>query len=225
MIIGPPDSLLALQHHTRPHGEVYTFTDSHAVEALDEITRRRPQVVALERLFAATSRGAALINRIKADPTLGSTEIRIVSPDTGQTRVSPRMPSEAAAPPVPAVVVPAQAVASAPPAPALDQRGTRRAPRVRARKGVEVLVDGNPAALVDLSAVGAQVVSATALRPNQRVRMTLPDAAHPVRFNGTIAWAAFELPKTPPSPVYRAGIQFTDADPHAVVAFAEKIKQ
>ncbi len=223
MIIGPPDSLPALQEQTQPHGDVYTFSDSHAIEALDEITRRRPQVVAVERLFAATSRGAALINRIKADPTLDETEIRIIAPDTGQTRISPRVPVEPATPTTAAPVAQVPATAAVPP---LDQRGTRRAARVRARKGIEVLVDGNPAALVDLSAVGAQVVSATVLRPNQRVRMTLPDTGRPVRFNATIAWAAFELPKTPPSPVYRAGIQFAaDADPRAVTAFADKIKQ
>jgi hypothetical protein len=35
--------------------------------------------VALERVFAATPRGAALINRISADPTLRQLEIRFVS--------------------------------------------------------------------------------------------------------------------------------------------------
>ena len=55
----------------------------------------------------------------------------------------------------------------------LDQRGTRRAPRVRMREGIEVLVDGNTASLVDLSTVGAQVVCTSVLKPNQRVRVTL----------------------------------------------------
>ena len=36
-------------------------------------------------------------------------------------------------------------------------------------------VDGNPAALVDLSTVGAQVVSPTVLKPNQRVRVSFGD--------------------------------------------------
>ena len=36
-------------------------------------------------------------------------------------------------------------------------------------------VDGNPAALIDLSTVGAQVVSATVLKPNQRVRVIMGD--------------------------------------------------
>jgi hypothetical protein len=35
-------------------------------------------------------------------------------------------------------------------------------------KGIEVTIDGNPAALINLSVVGAQVVSPTILKPNQR---------------------------------------------------------
>ena len=38
-------------------------------------------------------------------------------------------------------------------------RGTRRAQRVKIVDGVEVLIDGSPATLIDLSVVGAQVVS------------------------------------------------------------------
>ena len=49
-------------------GELLTFSDADALSALQTIVTRRPQVVALERMFAVTPRGAALINRIKADP-------------------------------------------------------------------------------------------------------------------------------------------------------------
>ena len=53
---------------------------------------------------------------------------------------------------------PAAAVVSAEPPPRpLDWHGTRRATRVRVRSGVEIQLDGNPAQVVDLSQVGAQV--------------------------------------------------------------------
>ena len=60
-------------------------------------------------------------------------------------------------------------MAAAPPVAAttpLDQTGTRRAVRFRIRSRVNVLVDGNNASLVNLSTVGAQVVSPTVLKPN-----------------------------------------------------------
>ena len=53
-------------------GELLAFTDTDALRALEVISRRRPRLVALERTFAATPRGAALINRIKADPALSA---------------------------------------------------------------------------------------------------------------------------------------------------------
>ena len=84
---------------------------------------------------------------------------------------------------------------------------------------VEVLIDGNPATLINISVVGAQVTSPSLLRPNQRVRMSLVDTARPIRFNGIVAWATFEMPKE--GPRYRAGISFYDAAPDAVTRFIE----
>ena len=197
------------------------FADADALRALDAISRTRPELVVLDRLFAATSRGAALINRIKADPSLGACEIRVVSHDSDYSRVSPRRPAEGA--PAPAAVAVAEAPAPAPPAP-LDQRGTRRAPRFKMRETIEVTVDGNPAVLVDVSVIGAQVVSQSILKPNQRVRMSLPQTPRPIRFSAGVAWAAFEMPKGKPAPQYRAGVEFFDADTDAIGQFIEARK-
>ena len=194
-----------------------TFAAQEALRALEVITRKRPNVVALEQTFAATTRGAALINRIKADPKLSTCEIRVVAHDSEYARV----PASAAAP-----AADGSAVAVAAPAPAaapLDQRGTRRAPRVRIVEGVEVAIDGNVATLVDLSVIGAQVVSPTILKPNQRVRMSMGDVNKPLRFSAGVAWASFELAKT--GPRYRAGLEFFDADADAVRQFCEVKKR
>jgi hypothetical protein len=47
-------------------------------------------VVTLEQLFAATPRGAALIHRIKADPSLVQSEIRVVVHDDAGVQASAR---------------------------------------------------------------------------------------------------------------------------------------
>jgi hypothetical protein len=181
-------------------GEVLTFTDTDALLALQTIMQRRPQLVALERLFAVTPRGAALINRIKADPGLRQAEIRVVSHNSDYTRVVPR---------------PAPATA------ALDQRGTRRAPRFKIAENVEVLLDGKAGLLLDLSSVGAQVLSRVSVKPNQRIAMALLDEASNVRFNASVAWTSFEMPSSG-APRFRAGMNFEDADPAAVDAFCER---
>ena len=46
---------------------------------------------------------------------------------------------------------------------ALDESGTRRAPRFMIADKVEVLIDGNAATLVEMSICGAHVVSPTIL--------------------------------------------------------------
>ena len=218
VLIAAPEHLQILKAR-EDLANAQAFPDAEALRALDVITRQRPDVVALEKMFASTSRGSALINRIKADPSLSEWEIRIVSHDSEPSRSSSRQTQAAVEAAVAVVEAPPAAAAKGP----LDQRGTRRAPRFTIVDGVEVSIDGNPARLQDLSLVGAMVVSPTILRPNQRVRMSLPDTNRPVRFSGGVAWASFEMPKG--GPRYRAGIEFFDADPDALHKFIETTKK
>jgi hypothetical protein len=208
-------------------GELLTFADTEPIQALQAILDKRPRLVVLERLFAATPRGAALINRIKTDPTLAHAEVRVMS-HTGDYTRQVAKPSVVEAPTAAASGAGAQpasgAVATEEPPRRLDWHGTRRAPRHRVRSGLEIQLDGNPASVVDLSIVGAQVLSNTILRPNQKVRVSIPNDDFVMRFRGAVAWAKFELPKPTAAPRYRAGVEFTDADASAVAAFCNKNK-
>jgi hypothetical protein len=127
------------------------------------------------------------------------------APPAVATAAGPRADAPAAAPAI---------------APLLDQTGTRRAPRFKMDDAAGLLLDGNTAKLVDLSTVGAQVLSSSVLKPNQRVRIALTDKQGAVKLSGSVAWALFEIP-----PRYRAGIAFVDADPAAVGTFCERHKQ
>lgn len=214
VLIAPPDALPSLQERLDPSAEIQAFTDGDAIEALDFIIRTKPALVAMQDEFADTSRGQALINRIKDDPTLRSSEVRVMARDAAQSRVAVKRGKNGGA-----------AVAVDERNPVLDQRGTRRASRMRIKDGVEVSVDGNPAALVDLSAVGAQVISPTVLKPNQRVRVTMGDGKGQVKCAGVIAWAAFEMPRGLPTR-YRAGIDLgVTSEGHGVETFAKKHKK
>ena len=149
------------------------------------------------------------------------------------TRVVKQATVEAPAPaPSPSLAVgrdtPAHAssavTAEAEPPRQLDWHGTRRAPRYRIRQGVEIQLDGNPAQVIDLSVIGAQVISPTILRPNQRVRVSVPTDDFMMRFRGSIAWAKFELPKPTEPPRYRAGVEFVDADAAAMGDYCTRHK-
>ena len=218
-------------------GELLTFADTEPIQALQTILEQRPRLIVLERLFAATPRGAALINRIKTDPQVSQAEIRVMSHTGDYTRVVSRgtgtlaepaaIETAAIVPPTSLAVETAEEVASVATAEQprqLDWHGTRRAPRFRIRENVEIQLDGNPAHLVDLSVMGAQVLSATILRPNQRVRISVPTDEFVMRFRGAVAWAKFELPRPTEPPRYRAGVEFSDADPSAMDDYCGKNK-
>jgi hypothetical protein len=172
VLIAPAEHLGGLQEQRGLKG-ARTFVDTEAHLALDVIRSDRPQIIALEKEFAASRRGVALLNRIKGDPALASTEVRIVY--------------------------------------------SRRAPRFKVVAEMQVIIDGNPAQVIDLSMIGAQVLSSSSLRPNQRVRMSLED--HGLRFNAAVAWATFELPTE--GPRYRAGISFHDANSDVLTRLLE----
>ena len=166
VVIGSAALLEDLRRHIQDEGDILTFTDRETLIALEVISARRPRAVTLERLFAATSRGAALINRVKADPLLSQTEIRVVSHDGTYSRVSPR---RVAAAPKPVRVGEPQAAevdVAAPPIPApVDFPGTRRAPRFESPKEPRA-VDGSAATLVDLKM--ARRSSRSPLKPQHR---------------------------------------------------------
>jgi len=210
ILIAAPEHLPMLKAR-EDLGETIAFADADVLQALEAITSLRPPVVALEQTFAQTSRGAALINRIKADPTLSSCDIRFVSHE-GDLEI----------PPVPAATEANLAHSST--LPSVDFQGTRKAERFRIVDGVEVQIEGSSAQLVDLSTAGAQVVSPTILKPNQRVRLSLAAASGMTRLKGLVSWASFELPQG--TPRYRAGIEFFGVhDPASIVSFIESNKR
>jgi len=229
VVIAATNLMPALQERLADEGELLAFADTEPIQALQAIQEQRPSLIVLERLFAATPRGAALINRIKTDPQLSNAEVRVMSHTGDYTRqvAKPNKVEPPAPEPANTATASATSVAVAPAEPAtrpLDWHGTRRATRYKVRPGVEIQVDGNPASVVDLSVVGVQVVSSTILRPNQKVRISIPNEDFVMRFRGAIAWAKFELPKPNDSPRYRAGVDFADADATALDEFVLKIK-
>ncbi len=203
VLVAPLERVAGLVARLDAGAELLTFADTDALDALATITERHPSVIVIERFFAATPRGAALINRIKNDATLSGVEIRVLSDDNDHVRTIATAPPRAGADDGPVSG-----------APSLDYHGTRRAARFTLRAGVDIKVDGDPATVIDMSSIGAQVVLGRALRPYQRVRVSLETASAAVRCRAAIAWCRFELrPGKDSGGFYRAGVEFeSDAD-------------
>lgn len=205
VLIAAPDLIPALRDRLGSDAHVVTFGDSEPLRAMRAILTVRPATVVLERLFAASPRGAALMARIKSDPSLEQVEIRILSHDSAYERVSPRRRADR------------PATSAARPVRPLDA-GTRRAPRFEMKESTRAAVDGKGAQLVNLSVIGAQLVVPGTLKPKHGVTVTL-GARKSFDTAGTIVWARVELSRK--GPTSRIGIEFVEPDWQALTAFIE----
>ena len=204
------------------------FTSGNLGSALESIRAYRPKVVAIDALFAQTPPGAAFVDRVEKLAIAGS-DIRFVVQLEGRWVTAPRSGPGAvdlSAPPVPTVAAPPVGAAPAPPVVAAPDRAvvaaqmaavnTRRAPRFLVRDPLNAVVESGNAGLVDISVLGAQIVSQPALRPNQKIKISLPDTDDMLHVTAHVAWSTFERLKLVSGAQYRAGIEFTDAAQQAL---------
>ena len=106
----------------------------------------------------------------------------------------------------------------------LDMRPGSHVPSRQVRRAVmkneiEVTLEGSSSVLVDLSTLGAQVLSPVAVRPKRVVRLTLPSENGELVLKGRVVWAKFEQATNMTEARYRAGVKFTEADAGAVESF------
>jgi hypothetical protein len=187
----------ALAGQLRPDSGIAVFADSDSLRALDAILDARPKIVALDPTFADTARGAALVARLKGDARLSGIDLRVLIEDEDKR---PLMLADADVTPEQALVETSRP---------LDRAGTRAAVRFRMDRRA-VLVNGERSHLIDLSVSGAQVMLSARVRPDEPVRLVLPDETGEKRWSGTVVWSV----AVPAAGTihYRAGVQITKPD-------------
>jgi chemotaxis protein histidine kinase CheA len=92
----------------------------------------------------------------------------------------------------------------------------RQARRLKVQKGIDVTLDGAESSLVDLSSIGAQILSPLAMPPNRLVKMTLRTKDASLACKGRVIWARFEQPRGTAAARYRVGVKFTDIEEKAL---------
>jgi len=95
----------------------------------------------------------------------------------------------------------------------------RQAPRVKSRDGLDLTVDGAQSALVDVSSMGAQILSPVAMKPNRTLRMLLRAGEQALACKARVIWARFEQPRGAVAARYRVGVKFTEVEEGAVDDF------
>ena len=206
----PMVSTWRAQLNAQPNAKV--FSEADFLIALEIIISERPGVIALDPLFAATARGAALVARVKADPRLRESEVRTLVRDNadqlGEPGSADRQDRTAS-------------MLSQP----LDSCGTRRAPRFDMEAEVDARVNGTAGCLVNLSVTGAQMLLPMRVRPGEGIRLTLVDDSSDLRLAGTLAWVSLEIAARATAQRYRFGVEFRDAEEQLLEKFCLRHRQ
>ena len=188
-------------------GRVVHFTNFDLSSALEAIKRDEPRMVAIDALLVQTQQGLGLIKRVQSLAKAGCAIRLIVGGNRAWTTTEHDAHPPTVEAPIGASATPGR---SAGVAAAKTGTNTRRAPRFPMLDSLNAAVEGGQASLVNISVLGAQLVSQRVLRPGQRVKVALPDQDEMLRFTAHVAWSTFQQTKQG-SIGYRAGIAFTDA--------------
>jgi hypothetical protein len=199
VVITRPEHVVAMRKRLLIEGSTVEVYADDSLKVMDFILERPPKTLAVHQTFAASSRGATLVARLKSESTLSGVEVRVLIEDEDRF---PLLLSEMNFSPEKALHE-----ASRP----LDRAGTRQAARYAMHRRA-IFVNGQEGHLIDLSISGAQVEAPSRLKPAQVVRMILPDASGELRSQGTVAWS-IAVPAGG-TIQYRAGIEFIN--PNAV---------
>lgn len=204
IVIARSEQAVGLRKRLGNDPSVALFTDCESLKALEVILSGPPKILALDRSFVATARAAALVARVKAEPRLVATDVRVLAEDEANLPVllSSRAPGLETA-----------LVRSSYP---LDYCGTRRAPRFNTRE-VNIAINGEGGHLINLSCIGAQLMATLRLRPEEAIRLSLLDPQSELRMTGVVAWSVAEAQNG--MVCYRAGIEFVDPDSMTLEAF------
>jgi len=196
-------------------GRVTWFTSGNLFAAHASIQMHHPKVIAVEAVFAETPSGQEFLERIERLAIRGSA-IQLVVRTQGKWATTPyagqlataesQAVAAAGSTERPVAVDPRLAVAAQ-----TKGANTRRASRFRILESLNAVVENGQATLVNISTLGAQVVSQPALKPTQKVKIMLPDTDEMIHLTAHVAWARFEQPQPGTAPHYRAGMEFTDA--------------
>jgi hypothetical protein len=207
IVIADVTRMAAIRSGLPLSGRVVQFTNFDLSSALEAIKRDEPTMVAIDAFLVQTQQGLGLIKRVESLAKAGCAIRLIVGGKRAWTITEPDAQPPIAEAPIGASATPGRsAVVDA----AKTGANTRRAPRFPMLDSLNAAVEGGQASLVNISVLGAQVVSQPVLRPGQTVKIALPDQHEMLRLTAHVAWSTFQQTKQG-TMVYRAGVAFTDA--------------
>lgn len=241
VVVAESSRMASIRQGIRFPGKVMHFTPGSVGSAMEAVRNYKPRTVAIDAVFGQTPMGVAFMDRIDALGISGSSIKFIVEHEgrwiTASRRGStppapsdmPALKRERASEGAPDIEAPSPELVAAV-ATSVDDAAssispvssTRRAPRFPMQGAVNAIVENGRASLIDMSALGAQLVSVPALRPNQRIMVSLQDSDVSLNVIAQVAWSSFERPSKEVEPYYRAGIEFTGPTRDALEEYRQR---
>jgi len=215
VVVADAGQTLAIRAGLSLSGRVTCFTATNLFAAHENIQMHHPKLIVVEAVFAQTPPGQEFLARIESLGIRGSAIELVVraqgkwatTPYSGQQVTAASQAAAAASTRHPVGMAPRLASVAA----QTKGANTRRASRFKILESLDAVVESGQATLVNISTLGAQVVSQSAIKPTHKVKIVLPDADEMVHLTAHVAWATFEQPRPGAAPHYRAGMEFTDA--------------
>ena len=208
IVIADVTRMAAIRSGLPLSGRVVQFTNFNLSSALEAIKTDEPRMVAIDAELVHTQQGLGFIKRVESLAKAGCAIRLIVRGNRAWTTTERDVPPPTEESPIGrAAATPCR---SAVVAAAKTGANTRRAPRFPMLDSLNADVEGGQASLVNISVLGAQLVSQPVLRPGQTVKIALPDKDEMLRLTAHVAWSMFQQTKQGMM-VYRAGVAFTDA--------------
>ena len=202
VVVAEPQRMTALRDGLPTPGRVLRYPTSNLASALESIRANQPGLIVIDGTFLHSEFGPAFVERIHG-LKLAKVVLQQAIFDRGHWTMVPidQKPPE---------VRPAdnQRVV------AVKKAGleTRRAPRFMVRDIAQAIADGAPIDVVDLSVLGAQMISQPMMKPNQTIRLGLPDTSGNIVLSANVAWSVYEKAAHKPAPHFRVGIEFSNSE-------------
>lgn len=205
VLVADPQRMAAVRDGLPLPGRVLRYSSSNLASVFESIRANQPGLIVLDAVFLQTPAGRGFIERIN-QLSIPRLVLQSAVFDHGHWTMSSLDAEPKVAPAAPSERIIAATAG-------LD---TRRAPRFLAQDIAEAIADGSTIEVVDLSVLGAQVISQPLVRPNQKLRVGLPDATGTIQLTGSVAWSVFEKPAKAAEPHFRVGMEFSDATREAL---------
>lgn len=191
IILSKPQVVARIRQHLESDAAIVVFDASEKLPPLNVVASRAQMMLLVGHTFAELPAGYEFLERfLEVNATA---EVRVLLDDRNGW---PRVLQEAISGPAHIAL----RAASQP----LHRMPARRAQRVDMPDDAKVLINGSPVRLVNLSPLGAQVLSPKVLKPGEHLSVRLPNEP---RCAAKVIWSTFE-PSTASGPQYRAGLAF-----------------